>query len=130
MRQLVPEGHVVAEVHCRRHAPSTQSLPALHCAAWVHVPAGRSWHRPDWQLWFAPQSLSTVQPTTHLLLMHHEPWPQSELYVQLEGTPPPAPPPVPALPPPEALLPPVPALLPPVPELLPPVPALPPPAPL
>jgi hypothetical protein len=33
MRQLVPVGQVVAEVHCARHAPSTQSLPALQSDA-------------------------------------------------------------------------------------------------
>lgn len=98
----------------------------------MQVPAGRALQRPPWQVSVEPQSMSAVQPITHLLLMHQAPMPHSALNVQLEGTPPPVPPlppvPVPPLWPPA---PPVP-LPPPVP-VLPPVPAsepLPPPVPL
>jgi hypothetical protein len=82
-------------------------------------------HRPPWHVSVDAQSLSALQPTTHLLLMHQAPWPHSLLYVQLEGRPAsappvPVPPPVPAEPPPVPL---------PEPPPVPPLP-LPPPAPL
>jgi hypothetical protein len=140
MRQVVPVGQELAVdvVHCARHEPLTQSLPVLQSAPVEQVPLGRAWHRPLVQAWPAVQSLSAVQPTMHALLMHHAPWPQSELYVQLAGmllpppvpdwVPPPlllvAPPPVPDCEPPPVLdcePPPVPLCCepPPVPLLLP-----------
>src|SRR5689334_17775945 len=83
-----------------------------------HVPAGRGLQSPAWHESVSAQSMSAVQPFTHLLLMHHAPAPQSALNVQLIGRPP-----VPASAPPE--LPPVP-VPPPVPDELdpPPVPVL------
>ena len=115
MRQVVPLAQTgPVAVHCVRHDPSTQSWPALQCADCVHVPDGRGLQRPPWQVLFAEQSMSAVQPFTQTLLMHHEPAPQSALNVQLE---PPEPPPVPLVPPPVPLVPP-------------PVPPLPPPAPV
>jgi hypothetical protein len=100
----------------------------VQCADWVQVPAGRGLQSPAWHVSVDAQSMSAVQPFTHLLLMHHAPAPQSALNVQLEGRAlpppvpdvPPVPPPVPEVdePPPVPLVPASDPLPPPVPPLL------------
>lgn len=72
---------------------------------------GRGRHRPPWHESAAPQSVSLAQPSTHALLMHHEPARQSALRWQVGGfvVPPsvvPVPPPVTPEPPPVTPLPP------------------------
>ena len=79
----------------------------MQCAEVLQVPAGRGLQRPAWhesvETW---QSLSAEQPKKHFAFTHQAPTPQSELKVQLEGEPPPAPPPVPEEPPPTPVEPP------------------------
>ena len=66
----------MAEVQGARQEPSTQSLPAAHCPAPVHVASGRGRHRLLEHMCEAEQSESDAQPRTHAPLMQY--WPEAQ----------------------------------------------------